>query len=39
MLARVEVVEDDFDNVVFGEHEGVCVAAIDFGGCGGRARG
>lgn len=37
VFARVEVVEDDFDNVVFGEHEGVCVTTVDFGGCGGGA--
>ena len=39
VFARVEVVEDDFDYVVFVEHEGVCVAAVDFGGCGGGTRG
>ena len=39
MFARVEVVENDFDNIVFGEHKGVCVAAVNFGGCSNGARG
>ena len=34
VFARVEVVEDDFDHVVFGKDEGVCVAAVDFRGRG-----
>ena len=39
VFTRVEIVDDDFDNIIFGEHEGVCVTAIDFGGYGCGARG
>jgi hypothetical protein len=33
VFARIEVVEDDFDYIVFVEHEGVCITAVDFGRC------
>jgi len=35
VFSRVVVVEDDFDDLVGGEDEGICVCAVDERVCGG----